>query len=223
MPSLMSWTMPARPDVPPPMTATRSGRAHCMVAPSASAMAATAASTTSGRCAGEYGREDALRMLHHMRRTTHVRGHEYRETVVSGDLLVEAGIVAPLVKLLRCNAGLRKFAFWRSRRNSYDCDEQQMSAAHLLEDLAWSSDTCRRDFAAAGAVPALFKMLDRDGSGVIDADELRFGLRKTLKLSASRVSDDDIGTLLRAIQYHAEQARAEGRNDEACPLATTRV
>ena len=46
---------------------------------------------------------------------------------------------------------------------------------------------------------ALFKMLDRDGSGVIDADELRFGLRKTLKLSASRVSDDDIGTLLRAI------------------------
>ena len=125
---------------------------------------------------GDYeSREDALRMLHHMRRTTHVRGHEYRETVVSGDLLVEAGLVAPLVKLLRCNAGLRKLAFWRSKRNSYDCDEQQMSAAHLLEDLAWSSDTCRRDFAAAGAVPALFKMLD--GRPLLRGSKLFRGLR----------------------------------------------
>ena len=111
---------------------------------------------------GDYeSRGVALTTLHHMRRSAYVGGRVSGEPVVSADLLVEAGVAAPLVKLLRCNAGLRKFAFWQSERNTYKCDWQQMEAADLIADLGWSSiHKGLRDLAAAGAVPALFEMLD---------------------------------------------------------------
>ena len=50
----------------------------------------------------------------------------------------------------------------------------------------------------------LFQMFDRDGSGEVDADELRIGLRSILKINESAVSDADIASLLGVIDIDGD-------------------
>ena len=54
-------------------------------------------------------------------------------------------------------------------------------------------------FGGGGDLLGLFNMLDRDNSGAIDADELHVGIRSTLKLSNTQLTDSHIADLLSAI------------------------
>ena len=61
--------------------------------------------------------------------------------------------------------------------------------------------------AGGGNWKTLFNAFDRDGTGEVDVDQLRFGLRRTLQISTSQLTDNDLARIVRSLPSYCGKVR----------------